>query len=277
MAQVFEDNENKFFTEENIRFFRLFSGRMERRQAMVASLRDYTVQVRDLYEQKDLGQMTDKLTMTVPAHGTRIYRLTADQRLERNLYEAETAFLGKYQEIKNNQSFKSGVYESNAACSGGMLAGWLGSDPKNDLQWRNVYSDQGGDYTMTIKYLSGESRNITVNVNGEDVKTLSCNSGGWGNVAEKTLNITLKPGENIVRLYNKSSSAWMPNIDCMTLHPAESTDRVIVTGISAPEAEMPTAQQGSNNGRKAFYTIDGRKTEQPEKGIYVHQGKKVLF
>jgi hypothetical protein len=40
---------------------------------------------------------------------------------------------------------------------------------------------------------------------------------------------------------------------------------------------MPTAQQGSNNGRKAFYTIDGRKTEQPEKGIYVHQGKKVLF
>lgn len=235
------------------------------------------VQVRDLYEQKDLGQMTDKLTVTVPAHGTRIYRLTADQRLERNLYEAETAFLGKYQEIKNNQSFKSGVYEASTACSGGMYAGWLGSDPKNDLQWRNVYSDQGGDYTMTIKYLSGDSRNLIVSVNGEDVQTFSCNSGGWDKVAEKTLNITLKPGENIVRLYNKSSSAWMPNIDCMTLHPAESTDRVIVTGISAPETEMPTAQQGSNNGRKAFYTIDGRKAEQPEKGIYVHQGKKVLF
>ena len=30
--------------------FRLFSGRMERRLAMVASLRDYTVQVRDLYQ-----------------------------------------------------------------------------------------------------------------------------------------------------------------------------------------------------------------------------------
>ena len=50
MAQVFEDNENRFFTDENIRFFRLFSGRMERRLAMVASLRDYTVQVRDLYQ-----------------------------------------------------------------------------------------------------------------------------------------------------------------------------------------------------------------------------------
>ena len=50
MAQVFEDNENRFFTDENIRFFRLFTGRMERRLAMVASLRDYTVQVRDLYQ-----------------------------------------------------------------------------------------------------------------------------------------------------------------------------------------------------------------------------------
>ena len=50
VAQVFEDNENRFFTEDNIRFFRLFSGRMERRQAMVSSLRDYTVQVRDLYQ-----------------------------------------------------------------------------------------------------------------------------------------------------------------------------------------------------------------------------------
>lgn len=50
VAAVFEDNENHFFSDGNIRFFRLFSGRMERRLAMVASLRDYTVQVRDLYQ-----------------------------------------------------------------------------------------------------------------------------------------------------------------------------------------------------------------------------------
>jgi magnesium transporter len=50
VSQVFEDNENRFFREDNIRFFRLFSGRMERRLAMVSSLRDYTVQVRDLYQ-----------------------------------------------------------------------------------------------------------------------------------------------------------------------------------------------------------------------------------
>ncbi len=50
IGQVFEENENRFFKDDNIRFFRLFIGRMERRQDMVSSLRDYTVQVRDLYQ-----------------------------------------------------------------------------------------------------------------------------------------------------------------------------------------------------------------------------------
>lgn len=50
LAQVFEENENNFFEENNLRFFRLFTRRMERRQDMVTSLRDYTVQVRDLYQ-----------------------------------------------------------------------------------------------------------------------------------------------------------------------------------------------------------------------------------
>lgn len=50
LAQVFEENENNFFEEQNLRFFRLFTRRMERRQDMVTSLRDYTVQVRDLYQ-----------------------------------------------------------------------------------------------------------------------------------------------------------------------------------------------------------------------------------
>ena len=50
MGQVFEENENNYFKEENLRFFRLFTRRMERRQDMVTSLRDYTVQVRDLYQ-----------------------------------------------------------------------------------------------------------------------------------------------------------------------------------------------------------------------------------
>ena len=52
VGQVLEENENQFFSDENIRFFRLFTGRMARRLDMVSNLRDYTVQVRDLYQAK---------------------------------------------------------------------------------------------------------------------------------------------------------------------------------------------------------------------------------
>ena len=234
---------------------------------------DGTVQVRDLYEKTDLAPVTEKLTATVPAHGTRIYRLQAERRLERTLYEAETAYLGKYQEIFNHQTYKSGVYEENNSCSGRALATWLGSDPKNDLQWRNVLSDQGGDYIMTLRYISGESRNITVNVNGKDVKTLSCNSGNWNTVSSQTLTITLQQGENIVRLYNKSSSSWMPNIDCMTLKPVGSTGRTTVVGINAPQAQ----KQSSIKGDVSTYTLDGRRTSHPRRGIYIEDGKKKLY
>ena len=233
---------------------------------------DGAVKVRDLYENEDLGEMTGQISVTVPAHGTRIYRLDAETRLERNLYEAETAYLGKYQEIANNQAVHSAVYESSDVCSGKEYVGWLGNDPKNDLQWRHVYSDNGGDYQMTLKFMSGDNRNLTVNVNGKDVQTLTCNSGGYDKVGFKTLNISLVPGENLIRLYNKSSSAAMPNIDCMTIHPVGVTERIAV-GIHAPVA-VSTAK--TLDGK--YYTLDGRTVKHPRKGrIYIHDGKSVLM
>ena len=233
---------------------------------------DGTVKVRDCFEQTDLGEMTDQLSVTVPAHGTRIYRLDAETRLERNLYEAETAYLSKYQEIFNNQTYKSAVYESNNACSGREYVGWLGRDTKNDLQWRNVYSDNGGEYLMTLSYMSAENRNLTISVIDKDVQTLTCNSGGNDKVGTKTLKVELQQGENIIRLYNKSSSADMPNIDCMTIKPVDATERVVV-GIQAPAILSPAQL---TDGK--YYTIDGKLVRHPRKGgLYIYKGKKILF
>ncbi len=49
MAQEFEENENGFFQEENLRYIHLFMNLMARRHDTAASLRDHTMQVRDLY------------------------------------------------------------------------------------------------------------------------------------------------------------------------------------------------------------------------------------
>ena len=50
MGQEFEENENNFFKQENLRYFRLFLNRIARLHDNSTSLRDYTMQLRDLYK-----------------------------------------------------------------------------------------------------------------------------------------------------------------------------------------------------------------------------------
>ena len=50
MTQELEENENGFFREENLRYFHLFMNYMTRRHSSAAALRDYAMQVRDLYD-----------------------------------------------------------------------------------------------------------------------------------------------------------------------------------------------------------------------------------
>lgn len=171
--------------------------------------------VRDLFERKDMGRFQDGISAVVPPHGTRIYKVMANRRIERRLYEAETAFLNAYQEIDNHQAVKSGIYEENEVYSGGAKASWLGAREENSLTWRDVWSEEGGEYNMTIQYISGEDRKIIVSVNGEAVQTLTVNSGGWNTLSSVTLKVTLNKGDNEITLSNPES--WMPDIDCMTL------------------------------------------------------------
>lgn len=49
LTQELEENENGFFSEEKLRYIHLFMNLMERRHDYAASIRDYTMQVRDLY------------------------------------------------------------------------------------------------------------------------------------------------------------------------------------------------------------------------------------
>ncbi|MER2056299.1 MAG: CorA family divalent cation transporter [Clostridia bacterium] len=65
-TQELEENENGFFREENLRYFRLFSNRMDRLYGTATSLRDYTMQLGDLYQsQIDLKQNKIMTILTV--------------------------------------------------------------------------------------------------------------------------------------------------------------------------------------------------------------------
>ena len=66
MVQELEENENGFFREENLRYMHLFMNRMARRHDTAVSLRDHTMQVRDLYNaQLEVRQNRTMTLLTV--------------------------------------------------------------------------------------------------------------------------------------------------------------------------------------------------------------------
>ena len=66
LGEELEENENNFFNEDNIRYFRLFTQRVSRLRDMTASLRDFSIQIRDLYQsQLDIKQNRIMALLTI--------------------------------------------------------------------------------------------------------------------------------------------------------------------------------------------------------------------
>lgn len=245
------------------------------------------VKARDLFERADAGTFTGEMSVTVPAHGTRIYTLEAAERLERTVYEAETAWLSEYQELWNNESRGTAIYSEKAGASGGAIVGWLGNRASNDLQWRTVQSETGGLYKMTLSFITGENRNIKISVNGGEPISASLNGGSWSNIAQKEFEITLNNGNNTVRLY--SDSGWMADIDCMTLQLLEPTGIQSATTADNLSVEVSNSTITITTAKSTKVAIvdmagkqvwsgmvQGKKSVTLPAGTYLVNDKKVL-
>ena len=75
MTQELEENENGFFREENLRYIHLFMNYMTRRHSSATSLRDYAMQVRDLYDAQ-LGVRQNRIMTLLPVVTTIFMPLT---------------------------------------------------------------------------------------------------------------------------------------------------------------------------------------------------------
>jgi hypothetical protein len=176
------------------------------------------VKVRDLFEHQDLGEKEGAMSVVVPAHGTRIYKLEAENRLDRYIYEAETGFMHDYQEIYNNQSVGSAIYETGSSANGGAFASWLGGKRSNSLLWRDVYVSEESDYTVRFCGSSAETRRFNILLNGEEAGTVTMSTSSWSTFKEYAKTLHLKAGSNSIEIYNESS--WMPNMDYMSIEKA---------------------------------------------------------
>ena len=173
------------------------------------------VELYDCFAQENAGTATGSMVINVPAHGTKIYRAKAQKRLERKVYEAETAYLSQYQELQWYYDLCTAVYLPNTAASGGYTACYLGYRPGNDIQWRNVRVDKAGQRTMTLHFFAGEWREIRVEVNGKQLGAYTVNGKDWTKPQTLKINIDLQEGNNVIRLWN--DGVWLPDMDKMEL------------------------------------------------------------
>jgi len=173
------------------------------------------VQYYDCFAQLDYLYDMNPIPLKIPAHGTKIFRVKGQKRLERKVYEAETALLPAYQELRNNQDVKSGIYTALPEASGGYKAGWLGGREGNDIQWNDVYVKKAGTRRMTITCFSGEDRTMDLTVNGQRITTLKADAHDWNQPVSIAIDVNLKKGRNSISLSNNSE--WMPDIDKMVL------------------------------------------------------------
>ncbi|MDQ7807753.1 glycoside hydrolase family 127 protein [Amycolatopsis sp. A133] len=115
-------------------------------------------------------------------------------------YEAEAATLGGQAAVR-----------TSSGASGGALVGYVGGGSANYLQFSGVTASAGA-HPVTIFYASGESRSLTVSVNGGASTSVSTpGTGGWDTVGSVQVTLNLAAGANTIRLGNPSG--WGPDID----------------------------------------------------------------
>ncbi|SEH40723.1 Carbohydrate binding module (family 6) [Ruminococcus flavefaciens] len=121
-------------------------------------------------------------------------------------YEAEKANISGNARITSG---KDGKYSSGSA-----YVGYIGGGANNAVTFENVNVDKAGEYTLRIYYVSGERRSLSVDVNGTNAGRLDglyANKNDWSGIAAVDTKVTLKAGNNTVKLYNASGNG--PSID----------------------------------------------------------------
>jgi len=171
--------------------------------------------VRNLWSHTDLGSMDSMYTTTVPSHGVAMLKVIGKQAKLQEVFEAEYAWINNFNLTQNSEVVsEQGRVITDAKCSGGAKTVWLGNRADNYIEFRDIYANLAGNYTLTLTYISAGNQQATLTVNGVDTFLKDLNSKPL-TPATTTITVQLNKGNNTVRLSN--ASGWMPDIDKIQL------------------------------------------------------------
>ena len=207
-----KDAEERFGTARYVALYN--AGDAEHAFAVKSSALDLggRISTFDLVERADAGEFEHEIAVKVPAHGSKFFLLDAERRLERTVYEAETAFLTDYQELTDAAKAGTAFPEQTGGASGGVAVKFLGNRASNDLVWKEVKIDRAGRRTLEFAYSSPDDRTLFVDIDGKFAAKLETKATG-GAFARVALDAELTAGLHRVRLYNVE--AFAPDVDAM--------------------------------------------------------------
>jgi hypothetical protein len=159
--------------------------------------------VRDLWHHEDLGVHNGNISATLPAHGSRLFKVTPKGGAAQvATYEAEAS---------TNTVVSGAAVASCANCSGGAKVGNLYNG--GALRINGITVPKAGVYQVNIRYTTGDSRSATVSANGENPVTLAFpSSGGWDIPATLTVPLQLHAGTNTIEI-DSTTAIYSPDID----------------------------------------------------------------
>ena len=168
----------------------------------------------DLVERADVGEFQDEICVRVRPHASKFYLFDAARRLDRVLYEAETAYLTDFNCIGKKKNYAA-YARGNKDASGGAAVYFLGGTPTNDLVWKDVSVSESGEYVLTVSYTAPDDRSFLLQVDGAAPVVFATPRSAGGRFDKVSHRVQLKKGVHTVRIFNPSN--YTADIDCMTL------------------------------------------------------------
>jgi GH43 family beta-xylosidase len=207
---------------------------------------DGRVDAFDLVEMADVGCFTQTVSVKVLPHGAKFYRFDAERRLQRKVYEAESAFLTDYHELYDPVKAGIAFPAPCALASGGMIVTNLGGRASNDLIWPEVKIDRSGQYLLSFFCLSPENGSFDVEVDGRKAGTVAVGAAK-GRLVEAKLTLALTAGVHRLRLSNATSR--LPAIDRLEINPPAAGKG----GVAANEFRIRDPFVLADGGRYYLY------------------------
>jgi alpha-galactosidase len=176
------------------------------------------LQVRDLWNHRNLGPSPLPFTAVVKGHDVRLLKVVTYGQAPptpSTSYEAESAILGG-----------SASIGACSPCSGGAKVGNLGLGANNTVTFNSVYVRRAGVYLMQVDSMTVGLRSYLYSVNGGLFHTLNSGGGSFLIPASTIVPVQLAKGMNTIQFGNPTS--YPPDLD-----------RIVIRGNG--DAPAPTA------------------------------------